>query len=175
MNNEEKIKINILARTIGTELIKRGISIIRNGNDFNPVPGDLRIINDAFDKIEIPISVDDIGFMFTNWNNWQEIIKIINIIIRYFPWQEEVGDCDDRSAFACELTVFCFKLNTIGRIYCEVKTNGKTFLHKANVIVCPDGQLYLWDIDNGGMTAKITSKNIVIGNWNYSLISARFI
>lgn len=172
---QEQLKISLMARTFGVELIKRGISIIRNGSlEFTPSLGQLRILNNAFDKIGISITPLDISYGFASLDNWKKITELLYAIIKDFKWEAELFDCDDRSLVMSGLSSMLFRLNTCGRIYCEVKSGTQTFLHYANVIVLQDESLYLFDVDNGGQMTKITSVNPVMGNWTYNLKSARF-
>ncbi len=174
MTNEQ-LKISFIARNFGTELIKSGISVIRNASfEFKPLTGQLRAINNALDKIGgLPLTALDLGYNFTSWQNWQKITDILYRIVKDFKWEAEVFDCDNRSSLMLALCSTLFKLNTCGMLYCEVKIGNQSFRHYANIIITPDEQVYIFDVDNGGMTMKINNKEFTMGNWQYKLLSAR--
>ncbi len=175
---QEEIKINPIARSFGTSLIKSGISVLRStASEFTPVVYGIRILNDALDKagIKIPVIGLDYNYYYTSWDNWKKIIDVLYGVIKDFKWESESRDCDNRSNLMTSLCSILFGLNTCAGLYCEVyDLNGNLlYLHWANLIITNGGQLWLFDVDNKGQTSIITSGNIVIGDKRYKLLSIR--
>jgi hypothetical protein len=177
--NQEQIRINNIARKMATALIKSGVGMIRSAvDDFEPITFQgARKVNDALDSIGgLTNNNLDMTYYFTNWDTWQKIVEVLYAIVKDFKWEAERFDCDQRSALMTSLSGLLFRLNTCAQLYCEVSdanTNEVKYLHWANLIVTTDGQCYLFDADNGGMTQKITSKTVVMGGLKYKLISIR--
>ena len=74
------------------------------------------------------------------------------------------------------LVAMCFEINTVRPVYCRVwrVADGQlAFYHYANIIVDNAGNAYLWDLDENGLTVKITSQNPVINNKRYELLAIK--
>jgi hypothetical protein len=125
---------------------------------------------------KITFTTLDNYYHYTSWDNWLKILEVLNPIAQNFQWQEELFDCDNRSNLMSTLCSLFFRINTCATVYCEVyAANGGTvkYLHYANLIADDAGNLYLWDVDCGGITQKITTNNVVMGNNRYKLLSVR--
>jgi len=174
----KNLKQNSISRSIGTLLMKNGVSFIRQGVEFEATTGNLDKLKLAFNKIGLTVSINnlDLVYYFTTWDNWRIITGAINEIISPFKWEAERFDCDQRAVLAVSLCGLLFRLNTCADLYCEVydaNTGAFKYLHHANLIVDVDGNIYLWDIDQRGMIQKITSSNIVMGSLKYKPLSIR--
>jgi hypothetical protein len=117
----------------------------------------------------------DMTYNTTDWDNWSEILDKVYSILGENTWTAEVADCDNRAEFTSALISIIYHLNTCARVYCEVKntTSNGTYLHWCNLVIDKDKNIYLVDMDNGGLKQKITSPNVVMGNCSYKLISYR--
>lgn len=117
------------------------------------------------------VQLDD-KYYFTSWDNWQKVIATINPILQQFNWVSERFDCDKRSFLVTGLVAQLFEINTVRPIYCDVYrvSDGLfAYAHYANVIVDSAGQAWLWDLDEQGLTTKITTTSPVINNKKYIL------
>ena len=153
---------------VGIEQISEAIS------DFTDKEGTF----EQFKKplLGLPVSQLDEKYYFTSWENWQKIIETINPILQMNGWIAERFDCDKRSFLVTSLVALLFEINTVRPIYCDVyrmSDGAFAYAHYANVIVDNNGNSYLWDVDNGGLTTKITSVNPIIGNKKYVLKTIR--
>ena len=175
---EQQLKLNLIARTFGTTLMKSGIGMIRSGyEDYEIINSSLRLANDALDKIGLKISVNalDISYYYTTWENWQTIIDVLYGIIKDFKWEADKFDCDNRSNLMTSLCSLLFRINTCAGLYCKVLNlqTGIKYLHWANIIFTKDGKVYLFDVDNFGKYQQIISSDIIMGQNKYTPISIR--
>lgn len=167
-------KVNRIAKTFGTTLTVAGFRMTRSSYDkLVKVKLPSKLINDSFD---IPISQRDFAYYFTGWDNWKGMLETIYKIIKNFKWERDKFDCDDRSKLVSALCSLLFRLNTCAEVYCEVtnlKTGNKVH-HWTNVVITSVGELYLFDVDNGGLTMKLEpNKPISMGKWTYNFINVR--
>lgn len=168
----QHIKVNAIARSFGTALIKSGINMIKSGVDFTSMVSGPRIINDALQNkgINIPISQLDVNYYYTSWDNWKKIIEVLYGIIKDFKWEADKADCDDRSNLMTSLCSIIFGINTCGGLYCEVYDAGSNklkYLHWANLIITSSGEIHLFDVDQSGQTTKVSSQPVIMGNNKY--------
>lgn len=165
------LTINKIKRAIGQLTIQMGVGYVRDAiSDFTDAKGDFN----RFCKplLGLPIAQLDTDYFFTSWDNWQKVIETINPILKSFNWISERFDCDKRSFLVTGLVAQLFEINTCRPIYCDVFRVGDgqfAYAHYANVIVDDSGNAWLWDLDEGGATAKITSKTVIINNKRYEL------
>jgi len=175
---EDQTKINELQRTIGVLTTNIGLASLKKSfGTFEKSSITSKQINDAFSNAGIKITITELDYLYqtTNWDNWEKITKTLYGIIKPFPWTKEYFDCDQRSSFITATCGLLFSLNTCAGIYCKITNTetGNSDMHWANLIIDKNGGLYLFDVDNGGLTQKITSNNIVMGKWRYELQSLR--
>lgn len=176
MNNQ--IKINRIARALGINFTVAGFKMLKSSYDnLKPVKFPSRFVNDSFNKIKnIPISQRDFHYYFTDWSNLKKMTIIIYRIIKNFKWERDRFDCDDRSKLVSALFSLLFGLNSCGEVYCKITSlkTGRTGRHWTNVIITSSGEVYLFDVDNFGLTMKLyPNKPISMGKWSYEFISAR--
>lgn len=163
--------VNGIKRAIGQLTMRMGIQQIREAiSDFTDTQGDFS----QFIKplLGLPTVQLDDKYYFTSWENWQKVIATINPILQQFNWISERFDCDKRSFLVTGLVALFFEINTVRPIYCDVYrvADGQfAFAHYANVIVDSDGNAWLWDVDENGLTTKITSATPIINNKKYVL------
>lgn len=174
----KQLKINAINRTIGTLMAVVGIKKLRQHSNFTTIDTGNNKFYQALKSrgIKINFSPLDISYRYTSFDNWQKIIKVLNGIIKHFKWEANVHDCDNRSTLMTSLCSLIFRINTCAGLYCEVfdaETGKSKYLHWANLIVDTEDNIYLWDVDNGGMYQKITSDNCVMGKLKYRFISIR--
>lgn len=175
---EKQMEFNNIARLFGTTLTIKGIQIIRNSyHGLIKHRIGFATLKGYMDKVK-PMSVvqRDLNYYATNWKNIEKMCAIIWKIIKPFKWTKDIGDCDDRAKFVAALFSFLFKINTCGQLYCRVKSirTGKTYLHWANILIVSNGDVYLFDVDNGGLTMQLSDAPISMGHWTYELKSVRF-
>ncbi len=177
---EKEIRINSLAKTFGTGLISAGIKMVRTGlSGLVPQTKPYGFIHDSIAKIKnMPTGEKDMTYYLTTKENWEEIFNLIYGIVKNFPWQAEKFDCDDRSKLVSALCSVLFGLNSCGICYCSVKSltgTGFTGNHFNNMVVTQQGEVILWDVDNGGLY-RILKPGVPIsfGVWQYQLFSTAF-
>jgi hypothetical protein len=172
MTDDKTIQINNLKRMIGQLTFSIGVMQIRNAiSDFTSEEGDFK----RFCKPLLGLFVTQLDnkYYFTSYDNWQKIIATINPILKQFNWEAEKFDCDKRAYLVTALVALFFDINTCRPVYCDVYRVGDgqfAFYHYANLFVTSDGSAYIWDVDEGGLTTKITSLTPVINNKSYHLI-----
>jgi len=171
--NDKTIKINAIQRQIGTLMVVTGFKMLSKYSDFTTIETSNNKVYQALKDVGITLnfSPKDFRYRYTTWENWQEIIKVINGIVKHFPWLAQYFDCDNRSDLASALISLIYKINTCGKVYCEVfdaETGKSKYLHWANLIVDIDDSVYLWDLDNNRMVQKVVSANPVMGSNKYS-------
>lgn len=172
----KEIQINRLKRLLGEKFIMAGIKYTRDAlTDIPSVEKPQDHIRGALSSAGMAISFLDETYFTTSWENWQKVIAVMNPIARNFKWTKEKFDCDNRAHLMSSLISVMFGLTTCSPCYCDVFTaSGKHIgYHYNNVIVDDAGNAYLWDVDNGFNTVKITSSTPVMGNWSYRLISIK--
>lgn len=168
---DNQLQINSLKRTLGQLEISLGASQIKGAiSDFTDTQGDFN----QFCKplLGLPTAQLDDTYYFTSFDNWQKIMATINPILKNFPWESERFDCDKRSFLVVALTALLFDINTIRPMYCDVYrvSDGLyAFTHYANVFVDSEGEAWLWDVDENGLSTKITAQNPIISNKKYLL------
>jgi hypothetical protein len=168
---DNTLQVNGIKRTIGQLTIRMGMRMVRDAiSDFTTITGDFS----QFCKplLGLPVSQLDSVYDFTSYENWRKIIDTINPILQDFQWIPEVADCDKRSFFVVGMVAELFEINTVRPVYCDVYRVGDgqyAFTHYANVFVDTDGNAWLWDLDENGLTTKITAQNPVINNKKYFL------
>ena len=169
--DNKTIQINSIKRAIGQLEMQLGMKTIWDGiSDFSDTEGDYA----RFCKplLALPVTQLDDKYYFTSWDNWQKIIDTINPIVLSKPWMSNRADCDKRAMFVTALVSMLFEINTCRMMYCSVYrvSDGKwAYDHYANVISTLDGTAILWDLDEGGLTTKITTLTPVINNKKYVL------
>jgi len=169
--------INILKRTIGSLMISNGIAMLRGLPKFETIIASSDKFKNALNKVGVKLNYTelDVNYAFTSYDNWQEIIRCLyDNIVKFFKWEAETFDCDNRAELMSALCSAIFGV-ALGRVYCEIyDLNGELkYLHWANLIVDRDNNAYLLDVDNGGLCQKITSNNVVMGIVRYKLITLR--
>jgi len=172
----DTIQINNLKRSIGTLMIKAGMMQVRDAVDFEKKQILSRVIDTSCKNFGITPNELDGFYQTTSWDNWKKIIDILYTIIKDFKWKAETADCDNRSALMTSLCSMLFDLNTCSQCYCEVydaTTNVLKYLHWCNVVIDDNGNLFLFDVDQSGLTQKITSNNLVMGVNKYHLLQLR--
>ena len=170
-------EINKIKRQIGTLMTTAGLMQIRQSiNDLATEEIYLKKIRESCNSFGISINELDFMYRTTSWETWEQIIPTLYGIIKEFKWEAEYFDCDDRASFMTSLCSLLFRINTCASCYCEVydSATGKLkYLHWCNIIIDRSAQLYLFDVDNGGMVQKITSNNLIMGNNKYNLLQLR--
>jgi len=169
------LQISNLSRIVYSLMITNGIAGLRkNSSEFEVKQGYFQDINTAVKPFGIDTMPLDNMYYFTTFENWKTIIDLLYLkIIIYFKWEAEKFDCDNRAMLFSSLASAIFKLNTVGQVYCEVKTPYNNYLHWANIIIDKDNIAYLLDLDNGGRCQKITGNKMVMGSATYTLKSLR--
>ena len=173
---DDPIQINALQRTVGVLTTAIGLAQLRKcvteyERDKLPQPLEALIKPLGVNATEL-----DFLFLTTSYDNWSQIIDVLYGIVKNFPWEAEVFDCDDRSALMTSLCSLIFRLNTCMGAYCQVSnatTGDLKYLHWCNIIVDKDGNLRLFDVDNGGLNQKIFGNDVIMGNCKYHFISLR--
>ena len=162
-------------RTIAGLTISLGAQTLRN--DFVKFPVSQitgKQITDACNKIGITNTQLDVSYFSVSWDDYKEILDTLYGVVKNFKWTEDKYDCDNRSMLLSSLVSLTAILNTCAGLYCEVKTaNGASFRHWANLVIDKNGELYIFDCDNGGLNQKLTSKNFTMGAWTYELLNTR--
>lgn len=175
----ENLQLSYINRKLGQLYLSLGVQQIREHlNDFAPETAkDETGFTIPLSKIDLnmPTTPLDEKFYYVSLSNWEKIIEVLNPIAKLFPWERERFDCDNRAFLMSSLCSLIFRINTCGVVYCEVydaTTGALKYKHYANLI--SDGtNLYLWDVDAGGLYQKINSNPVVMGNNRYKLISLR--
>lgn len=175
----QQIKINRIARTFGISLAVISIKVIRSSYDnLNPIKFPSKFVVEAIKKIkDIPISQKDFIYYFTTWENEEKMLAVIYKIVKNFKWERDKFDCDDRAKLVSALHSLFSRLNSCGRIYCKITNinTGATDTHHANVVITWDGKVYLFDVDNSGLTAELRPAdipyNFTMGKWHYQFRS----
>ena len=174
---EKELQISWLQRTIGGLFIQLGVQQLRNAQtDFTVATSNADKILSVARKLGIQSTELDFSYRYTSWDNWLKIIDVLNPILKSFKWEAQVFDCDNRAELVSSLCALIFRINTCARVYCEVldaTTGVSKYLHWCNIIVDTNGSSYLWDVDQNGMTQKITTNNTIMGVNKYKLISMR--
>ena len=173
-----QIKINNIARILGKTLTVAGIKAIKSSYDnLKPVKLSFGFLKTSFDKVkDTPITERDLTYYFTDWNNWAVMTNIIYSIVKNFKWEAEKHDCDDRAKLVSALCSLFFGLNTCGELYCEVTSikTGNKIGHWANVIITSNGECYLFDVSNSGLTMRLYPDKYTMGKWSYKFFRIRF-
>ena len=168
---DNTLQINSIKRAIGQLMLRQGVMMIQGAiSDFVDTTADFATFCKPL--LGLPVSQLDDTYYFTSWDNWQKIIATINPILQQFNWVSERFDCDKRSYLVTGLVAMCFEINTVRPMYCDVYRVGDgqfAFTHYCNVIVDNAGNAYLWDLDEQGLTTKITAQNPIINNKRYLL------
>jgi len=174
---KNNIMTNSYQRSIATLIISQGIKILKDSSK------DIRAshiygakINESIRKLGATNVMVDVGYKSTTWENWQEILKTTDQLIKNFKWTEDVFDCDNRAEFISSFIALTYNLNTCTRMYCRVESvsrKGWNGLHWCNLIIDKFGNTYLYDVDNHRQVQKITTNTPTIGDRKYNLINAR--
>ena len=160
----EQLKVNPIGREMGIALANTGFSTIRiSSNEITPIKVDIDL---ALISFKIAKNYDDYYYQSTSWGNWLKITYVLYKLIKPFKWEAEIFDCDDRSKLISSLASLLFKMNTClrirGNVY-DATTGVFKYTHWWNLIVTPEGN-YFFDVDNGGLTTKVSSQTVVMGN-----------
>lgn len=171
------LQINSIRRAIGQLGIQVGVSQIREAqSEFSTTLAGIEKIQGAVKNFGISVSQADTSYYFTSRDNWRKIIDVLNPIAKNFVWEAERFDCDNRAFLMSSLVSLLFRINTCTVLYCDVfdATTGRyKYTHYCNLIIDDVGNCYLWDVDYGGMTQKITSNPCVMGVNKYQLFNIR--
>jgi hypothetical protein len=170
--------INSLAKGMGEGSIRAGLWLLRaTFEKADKTCENFNFIEDSLKKVmNIPVTEMDIFYYLAKWEDVKEMVGSVDNIIKDFKWKSDLGDCDNRAEFVSSLFSFGFEMNSCGKLYCNVKNpkTGFNDMHWCNLIVCSDGSVYLYDVDNGRRRMKLNGGKIIMGNWEYTPISARF-
>jgi len=137
-------------------------------------------IQQAFNEagLSIPISQLDIYYYVASWLDCSDALNYIKNIAKNFIWTAEKFDCDNRATLVSTLFNVIMDLNCCGQGYVRVfnNTTGKEIsYHYCNLLVDQSGKLYVFDIDNGGLSKEVKAgSTFIMGNWRYEFVSARF-
>jgi len=136
-------------------------------------------IKDAYDKVglnSVPVTQLDLNYYTAGAEVWTQIIDRITKILKPLKWTAEINDCDNRATLATCLVAILYGLNTFGNCYGQITNTetGKKSQHWFNIFVLPNGDLYLWDIEKRAITKIEKGKDIILGNWKYSVESVRY-
>jgi hypothetical protein len=171
-----QLKIRQLNKSFGISLTVAGIKGLRSS--YNNLVYDTKstsYVKIAITKeVNVPIVNKDYDAYFTSWENWQQMLDTMYNIIKNFSWERERLDCDDRARLVSGLCSLIYRINTCGQVYCEYtdNRNGNTGRHYANIIIDNNMDVYLFDVDNGGLTTKIEEGlPTTMGNWSYKFLS----
>jgi len=170
MDTITKAKLTIagLSTSIGLQTIK---------NNLSPEITEIKFstISNKCAELGITTSQLDVSYYSTDWDTYKIIADTIYSIVKNFKWTADKFDCDDRSAFQTSLCALLFGLNTCAGMYCKITNvnTGNSDMHWANCIIDKNGELYLFDADNSGVTQKITSKTFTAGVWKYEIQNLR--
>ena len=175
---EKQIEFNNIARIFGTTLTIRAFQIIRNSyRGLIKHRIGFGTLKTYIDKVKKMVVVQrDLSYYSTSWKNYEKMAAIVWKIVKPFGWKKNFRDCDDRAKFVSALFSFLFDINTCGEFYVRVKSikTGKDYLHWCNIIVTSNGDCYLFDVDNGGLTMRLSNQQASMGKWTYELKSCRF-
>lgn len=174
---DKELQINSIKRQIGSLTFMVAITQLREAiSDFSDTELGIEKIENAIKGFGMSVTPLDEKYYYTSWDNWQKIISVLNPIVSNFKWEAERFDCDNRSLLVSSLCSLMFKINTCASVYCDVydvNTGVYKYRHYANLIVDDNSNVYLWDVDQGGMYQKITSNNVVMGVNKYYLMNVR--
>lgn len=174
---DKTLQINSILRIIGSLEFRVSIMHLRKAqSEFTSSMAGIEKIKNALAKVGINSSISqlDVNYYFTSWDTWQKIIEVLNPIAQNFNWEPELFDCDNRANLMSALVSLMFRINTCVRVYCDVfgDTTGKyRYTHYCNLIIDNNDNVYLWDVDYGGMSQKITSSPVIMGKCKYVIYS----
>lgn len=135
-------------------------------------------ITEACNKFGITANLLDVNYYSFTWENFKIITDIIYKIVGAFKWTTDVSDCDNRAGAMNALISLTALSNCGSDCYCKITnvTTGNTDMHHALVIIDKDANLYVYDVDNNGLSQQITEdnyQNFIMGNWKYDFSSLR--
>jgi hypothetical protein len=171
---DNTLQIKTLQSKIGQLMIELGLKQVNNAiGDFTDTQGTFDQFTKALTVLQTTVAQLDTNYYFTNCDNWNTILGIINPIIQSMNWVIDRRDCDKQADFVVGLVAYMFELNTIRPLYCSVyrvSDGAWAYDHYCCVFVTDDGSAWIYDYDNGnGMWQKITSATPIIGNCKYVL------
>lgn len=176
---DNTLQINSIKRAIGSLEVSLGVTQLRQAqSEFTTTIYGIEKVQNALKALNISIPVDplDNQYWFTSWDNWQKIIAVLNPIAQNFQWETDRFDCDNRANLMTSMTSLMFRINTCATLYCKVfmaDTGAFLFYHYCNLITDDAGNVYLWDVDQNGISQKITGNPFIMGTHKYELISIR--
>jgi len=178
---EEKQKINKLARNFGASLCQTGLKIIQTTFRINPVELDYEEFRDLFLNLSDgvrPVLLDG-KYYLEKWSTWQNIIEVDWTDTKKYV--RERFDCDNMSFSFCSRVSWLFGLNSKGAVYGAIYNRITKKLVGYHYWVCivsnePDGtrQLFYLEPQTDERVKYEKGKPIIMGNWLYEPINARF-
>ena len=164
-------QINQLKKSFGTILLSNGFILLRNAykvDNFKRVEyGEIQnLITGVLGNIPVPVK--DLSFYLADWNVWKDFLD--SILVSEIDYYAERFDCDNYAFLASSLASLFLCLNSCGVLHCtvyELKTGKLVAGHYCNLIVAKSGDLYLFDMNNGGYAPIKKNQNPIIKNWQY--------
>lgn len=174
----DTIKINNLYKYLGINLIDNGIQFLRKS--FDPVAEikSYGFIRESLNAIGLTNVVDvdmDIQYKFADWNVWQEILGMVNQILRKIPYLDNFLDCDNYAYFVSSFVPLVFGI-TCGEAFGKFtnSTTKKEFMHHFNLIISKTGNLYVYDGISGNSCQIIKDQPIKMGIGTYEIQNVKF-
>jgi hypothetical protein len=169
---------NKLYQTLGINLIDNGIWFIRKS--FKPYTesksfGFMRTkLNEA--GLTNVIETDmDIRYNLADWDTWQSILAMVNLLLKKIPYVEDYFDCDNYAYFTSSFVPLVFGI-TCGEAFGKF-TNLQTlqqFMHHWNLIIDRIGNVYVYDGMSGNSCQVIKGQPIKMGLGTYEIQTVKF-
>ena len=169
-----QLKLKKIYTNFGIILFQNAIKALRNC--YSNLNLQVKPFGFLKDKIgDIRVIQRDTDYYLPSTADIYEMIKVIYQLVKDFKWERETFDCDDRAKTVSALFSLIFRTNCCGEAYCSIKGK-KTYYHWTNILVSKEGDVILFDVDNGGRTAiiKDIKSKIHLGKFDYTFFSVRF-
>jgi hypothetical protein len=165
-------------KNFGITLIDQGIQFLKKSFNANVDFQSYGFIRESLNKVGLEKVVDtamDINYKFTDWSVWQEVLGMVNTILKKTPYIDDYWDCDNHAYFTSSFVPLVFGI-TCGEAFGKFtnSTSGQQWMHHWNLIIDKQGNVYVYDGMSGNSCQVIKGQPIKMGLGTYQVQTVKF-
>jgi hypothetical protein len=174
----DEVKVNAMFKQLGIGLIDNGVQFLRRSFKTNTESKSFGFIRDRLNYVGLVAVVEtdmDLRYKLADWSAWQEILAMVNTILKKIPYVTDFFDCDNYAFFTSSFVPLVFGINC-GECFGKFINNstGQEFMHHWNLIMDRTGNVYMYDGMSGNSCQVFKDQKIKMGMGTYYPQTVKF-
>jgi len=170
--------VNNMWKNFGITLIDQGIQFLRKSFNPNAQVKGFGFIRDSLNSCGLNAVTStemDLKYKVVDWAVWQEILAMVNIILKKIPYVDDFWDCENYAYFTSSFVPLVFGI-TCGEAFGKFtnSTSRQQWMHHWNLIVDKQGNVYVYDGMSGNSCQVVKGQPIKMGLGVYEPQTVKF-